>query len=160
MHRVTTDGPADDEGTIRHIVRTKASVDTTDSFEGEDASGSFQAPLSALITAALAGDTDTDVDPPSLPAGHDAQTAVAGAATSAQPNVAVTSEALAGATTYTLTLTDAVIFITSIIQCTAWDGATTGVQIVSITVSAGSVVIVFAMAALTGTLKANISISN
>lgn len=94
--------------------------------------------------------------------GHDAQTAVAGAATSAASNVVVTSEALVAATTYTLTLTDAKVATTSIVQCTVWTstGAATGVQLKSIINSAGSVAIAVGMAALTGTLKFNISIFN
>lgn len=92
--------------------------------------------------------------------GHDAQTAVAGAASSSSPNVVVTSEALSVATTYTLTLTDSLITPTSIIQCTPADGAVTGVQIKSVTPGSGSVVIVFQFAALTGTIKAMISIFN
>ncbi len=94
--------------------------------------------------------------------GVDAQTAAAGAATSAAPNVVVTSEGLTAATTYTLTLTDALIAATSIVQCTVWPstGAATGVQIKSITPGSGSVAIAVAMAALTGTVKFNISIMN
>ncbi len=100
------------------------------------------------------------VNLPALGAGHDAQTAVAGAATSTAANVVVTSEGLTTATAYTLTLTDAFVATTSVIQVTPADGAATGVQIKSVTPSTGSVVIVVGMASLTGTVKLNISIFN
>ena len=94
--------------------------------------------------------------------GHDAQTAVAGAATSTKPNVLVTSEGLTAGTSYTLTLTDALIASTSIIQCTVWPstGVATGIQITGITPGPGSATIAVAMAALTGTVKFMISIFN
>lgn len=92
--------------------------------------------------------------------GRSAVTAVAGAASASTPNVIVTSEGLTAATSYTLTLTDALIASTSVIQCTPSDGGIAGVQIVSITPGSGSVVIVVGMAALTGTVKFNISIFN
>lgn len=92
--------------------------------------------------------------------GHDAQTAVAGAATSAVNNVVVTSEALTAATTYTLTLTDALAVSTSIIQVTAYDG-TSAWEVTNITRNAGSVVIALKTAvALTGTVKIHVSILN
>jgi len=95
-----------------------------------------------------------------VPTGHDAQTAVAGAATSAVNNVVVTSEALTSATTYTLTLTDAVVATTSIIHVTAYDG-TSAWTVTNITRSAGSVVIALKTAtALTGTVKIHVSILN
>lgn len=95
-----------------------------------------------------------------VPVGHDAQTAVAGAATSAVNNVVVTSEALTAATTYTLTLTDALAVSTSIIQVTAYDG-TSAWEVTNITRNAGSVVIALkTTVALTGTVKIHVSILN
>lgn len=91
--------------------------------------------------------------------GHDAQTAVAGAATSAVNNVVVTSEGLTAATTYTLTLTDALAVATSIILVTAYDG-TNNWAVTNITRNAGSVVIALKGTALTGTIKIHISILN
>jgi hypothetical protein len=94
------------------------------------------------------------------PVGHDAQTAVAGAATSAVNNVVVTSEALTAATTYTLTLTDALATTTSIIQVTAYDG-TSAWTVTNITRNAGSVVIALKTTlALTGAVKIHVSILN
>lgn len=84
--------------------------------------------------------------------GHGAITAVAGAATLNANAGVVTSEALVAATSYTLTLTNSQIASTSVVLATPYDGAATGVQVTSITVSANQVVIVMAMAALTGTV--------
>lgn len=94
--------------------------------------------------------------------GRDAQTAVAGAATSVAPNVRVTSEALVAATTYILTLTDSRVTTNSVVQCTVWPstGVATGIQLASITCNNGNVVIAVAMAALTGTVDFMISIFN
>ena len=100
-----------------------------------------------------------EVKAPVFP-GHDAQTAVAGAATSTAPNVFVTSEALVAATSYTLTLTDALITATSILQVAAWNGLSTGAQVTDITPGSGSATIALAFAALTGTVKINVSIFN
>jgi hypothetical protein len=88
----------------------------------------------------------------------DAQTAVAGAATSAAQNVFITSQSLTTATSWTLTLTDAQIAANSVVQVVAYNGVATGVQVASITVTAGQVVIVFDFASYTGTIKAMVSI--
>ena len=88
------------------------------------------------------------------------QTAVAGAATLNAPNGIITSEALTAATTYTLTLTNSVIKSTSTVLCSPFDGAATGVQIVSITPANGSVVIALAMAALTGAVTIPFAVFN
>lgn len=78
--------------------------------------------------------------------------AASGAATLDALAGIITSESLTGATTYTLTLTNSFVDTTAAVLCTPFDGAATGVQIVSITPGTGSVVIVLAMAALTGTV--------
>lgn len=92
--------------------------------------------------------------------GSNSTTAVAGAATLNTAAGVVTSEALSGATTYTLTLTNSQITATSTIHVSPFDGATTGVQVTSITPSTGQVVIVLAMVALTGTVKIPFAVFN
>jgi hypothetical protein len=89
-------------------------------------------------------------------------TAVAGAATLNAPNGVITTEALVAATTYTLTLTDSVIKSTSTVIPVA-SNATGGVApptVRSITEGNGSVVIVFGMAALTGTFQVRFAVFN
>ena len=93
-------------------------------------------------------------------AGHDAQTAVAGAATSAAPNVVVTSEALVAATSYALTLTDALIAAASIVQVSAFKTGGGIVTVTNVVPGSGSVAITATMAALTGTITFMISILN
>ncbi len=89
-------------------------------------------------------------------------TAVSGAATLNATYGQVTSEALSTATSYTLTLTDSFILAASLVEfwATTSTGATTGVQVASVTPAAGSVVAVFAMASLTGTLKIGFRVYN
>ena len=93
--------------------------------------------------------------------GVDAQTAVAGAAASDAPHVFVISEDLIAATSYTLTLADAVISSGSVVQVTAFDG-TSAWGVTSITVSTESVVIALANlgSPLTGPVSINVSIFN
>jgi hypothetical protein len=96
----------------------------------------------------------------STPSGGGAATAVSGAATLNTQNGVVTSEALSTATTYTLTLTNSLIKSTSAFICSPYDGATTGVQITSITLTTSTAVVVMAMASLTGTIKVPFAVFN
>jgi hypothetical protein len=127
------------------IPRTKAAPATTDYGVGQDGTGVYRYQFG---------------NQPSANSGVSTATGVSGAAASSTPNTAFTSEALTTATTYTLTLTNALIKTTSVIQCTAWCSTTALANITSIACSNGSVVIHFAFASLTGTLKANVSIFN
>lgn len=85
--------------------------------------------------------------------GSGTATAVAGAATLNTPSGIVTSEALTGATAYTLTLTNSLITANSVVLTTPVDSAGGAVTLTSVTPSAGSVVIVVAMPSLTGTVQ-------
>jgi hypothetical protein len=95
--------------------------------------------------------------------GHGTVTAVAGAATLNAGAGVVTTEALVAATTYTLTLTsDFIVGSTSVVFAIA-SNATGGVPpptVTSIAEGSGTVVIVFAMSALTGTFKIRFAIFN
>lgn len=95
-----------------------------------------------------------------LTAGTASVTAVAGAATANFPAGKVTSEALVGAVTYTLTLTNNIISTTSIVEVNATNSANLPVTISTITEGSGSVVIVVAMAALTGTVVIRFKVNN
>ena len=89
-------------------------------------------------------------------------TAVAGAATLDAPNGVITTESLTAATSYTLTLTNSVVLSTSTVIAIASNssGAVPPPTVTSITESSGSVVIVFAMAALTGTFEIRFAVFN
>jgi hypothetical protein len=93
-------------------------------------------------------------------AGSGTTVAVAGAATLNKQNGTVTSEALTGATSYSLTLTNSLILSTSTIMVNATDSAGVGVSLVSVTPSNGSAVIDVAMVALTGTVKIAFAVMN
>jgi|SRR5882724_6174973 len=108
-----------------------------------------------------AGGPDTDLawaDP--APFGSGSATAVAGAATLDQGSGVITSEALAAATTYTLTLTNSLILTTSTVLVNATDSDGLLVTLVSVTPAAGSVVIAVSMAALTGTVVISFAVFN
>lgn len=92
-------------------------------------------------------------------AGIDAVTAVAGAVTGVAPNMVVTSEDVSVATSYQLTLSNPVIYASSVIQVTAYDG-TSAWSVAGMTVSNGQVIIALANlgAPLTGVLLMNISV--
>jgi hypothetical protein len=93
-------------------------------------------------------------------AGSGTAVAVSGAATLNKQNGTVTSEALVGATSYSLTLTNSEVASTSTVMVNATDSAGVGVNLVSVTPSDGSVVIDVAMVALTGTVKIAFAVMN
>ncbi len=95
-----------------------------------------------------------------LTTGHGAQTAVAGAATLNQGSGVITSEALVGATTYTLTLANTRVAATSTVLVNATNSDALAVFIKSVAPSANSVVIVVGMAALTGTVVISFAVFN
>lgn len=115
------------------------------------------------VRLAIAGDGLVNFGTPSglKPAqGSGTATATAGAATLNKQNGRVTSEALVAATTYTLTLTNSVILATSTVLPVITSSAALLVTLNSVTVSAGQVIIVVSMAALTGTLKFDFAVFN
>jgi hypothetical protein len=114
----------------------------------------------ATNVGALGGALSGTLPNPTLASSNGAQTAVGGAATLNMRAGVITSEGLTGATTYTLTLTNSLIAAASTVLCSPWDGAATGVQVTSITPGVGSVVIVMAMASLTGTVKIPFAVFN
>ncbi len=91
-----------------------------------------------------------------------AQTAVAGAATLNTQAGTITTEALTGATTYTLTLTNSKIVAGSTVLVMTSDATSAVVPptVISITPATGSVAVVFAMSALTGTFKIRFAVFN
>lgn len=95
-----------------------------------------------------------------LTSGHGAQTASAGAATLNQGSGIITSEALVGATAYTLTLTNSVVVATSTVLVNATNSDSLAVFIKSVTPGAGTVTIIVGMAALTGTVKVAFAVFN
>lgn len=100
--------------------------------------------------------------PPLPPSGGTGTaTAVAGAATLDKAAGIVTSEALVAATTYTLTLTNHLIKVTSIVLVNVTDSTGTAV-ILSGTpvVTASQVVVTVTMAALTGTVDITFAVFN
>lgn len=105
--------------------------------------------------AAVAGGTLT-----AQGAGSGTQTAAAGAATLNKQNGVITSEALTGATTYTLTLSNTTILSTSTVIVNATDSAGVGVSLTSVAVTNHQVVIAVAMVALTGTVKIAFAVMN
>jgi hypothetical protein len=122
------------------------------------AAATLEAGIAATNVGALGGTLTGTLPNPGF--GHGAITAAAGAATLNSNAGVVTSEALVGATTYTLTLTNSKIVSTSTVLVTPYDGAATGVQVTSITVSTNQVVVVMAMAALTGTVVIPFAVFN
>lgn len=97
---------------------------------------------------------------PAATVGSGSVTAVAGAATLNQGSGVVTSEALVGAVSYTLTLTNSVILSTSTVLANATNSAALPVTLNSVVVSNGSVVMIVGMAALTGTVKIAFYVAN
>ena len=95
-----------------------------------------------------------------ITSGHGAQVAVAGAATLNQGSGIITSEALVGAVTYTLTLTNNVVLVTSTVIINATNSAGLPVTLTSTAEANGSVVIIVGMAALTGTVKIRFAVFN
>jgi hypothetical protein len=88
-------------------------------------------------------------------------TAVAGAATINFPAGIVTSEALTGATTYVLTLTNSLIKATSVVVFNVVESTGAAGPIDhSVVVTAGQAVFTVSMAALTGTLVFNFAVFN
>lgn len=92
--------------------------------------------------------------------GSGTATAVAGAATLNKQNGTITSEALTGATTYTLTLTNSVILSTSTVLVNLTNSANLAVAPTGKTVTAGQVVVAASMAALTGTVIIDFAVFN
>lgn len=86
--------------------------------------------------------------------------AVSGAATLNTQNGRITSEALTGATTYTLTLTNSVILSTSTVMVNLIDSAHGAVALTNKTVTSGQVVVVMTMSALTGTVLVDFAVFN
>ena len=94
-------------------------------------------------------------------AGVDSENATAGSVTLSSPSGIVTSEPLAGASTYSLALTSIFLSATSMIQLTLMDSAGTQVWPTSITYGSNVATINLAIAsALTGTITMNIMIVN
>ena len=93
--------------------------------------------------------------------GTAAPTAASGAATCTKSNCGVTSEALTGATSYTLTLTDPFITANSILQVTAWSSTGEPALVAGIACASGSATISFVLnPALTGTVQMNVTVNN
>ncbi len=92
--------------------------------------------------------------------GHGTQVAVAGAATLNQGSGIITSEALVGATTYTLTLTNSVIAATSTVLVNATNSDSLAVFIKSVTPGGGAATIIVGMAAVTGTVTIAFAVFN
>lgn len=92
--------------------------------------------------------------------GHGTATATAGAATLNAQAGKITSEALTGATTYTLTLTNSYVKSTSQVLVTATNSANLLQTVDTVTEGSGSVVIVLSMAALTGTVIVRFAVFN
>lgn len=92
--------------------------------------------------------------------GSGSAAATSGAATLNQGSGVITSEALVGAVTYTLTLTNSKIASTSTVLVNATNSASLPVTLTSVTPGTGSVVIVVGMAALTGTVKIAFAVFN
>lgn len=87
-------------------------------------------------------------------------TAIAGAATLFARAGIITSEALTGATTYTLTLTNTFVLASSIVFAIPTDSQGDQVTLISVTPTTHTVVIVVKMAALTGTVAIAFQVIN
>ena len=114
----------------------------------------------AITGALLVVNADGSINAALSGGGTGTATATAGAATLNQYSGVITSEALVGATTYTLTLTNSKIASTSTVLVNATDSASLPATLTSVTPGTHSVVIVVGMAALTGTVKIAFAVFN